>query len=67
MANIRPQNNRRAKGDFVDEIQAMETRAYRLGLIITARALNQAMNAAGWELAGDEMAASLATKGERPA
>ena len=42
---------------LVLELQAMQTRAAACGLHVTRRALNRAMNAAGWEIAGNiEMA-----------
>jgi len=48
------------------DIVRLERRCHALGLIVGARALNQAQNAIGWEMAGDDLAASLAAKGERP-
>ena len=48
------------------EILRIEQRCQALGLIVGARALNQARNAIGWEMAGDDLSASLAAKGERP-
>lgn len=43
------------KGDteekLILDLQAMQTRAHALRMPSTARALNAAMNAAGWELA----------------
>jgi hypothetical protein len=37
--------------NFILDIQAMQGRAHRLGMVATAHALNKAMNDAGWELA----------------
>ena len=35
---------------LINDIQALESRAYRLNMIETAHALNKAKNTAGWEL-----------------
>lgn len=51
---------------IVAEIQALETRAHQFGLHVTGRALNQAKNACGWEVAGDTLMAGKAALGERP-
>lgn len=58
--------NRAAWLALVQEIEEMERRADRLGLIVTARALNNAKNAAGWEMVGDRLAAGKAARGVRP-
>lgn len=50
---------------LVLDIQAMQSRAHRLGLPITARALNNAMNASGWEQAGDFLQAAKAAVADR--
>lgn len=39
---------------FVVELQEMQTRAFALGLPVTAKMLNDAMNSAGWEKAQDK-------------
>ena len=38
---------------LVGDIQALESRAHRLGVHVSAHALNRAKNALGWEMAGD--------------
>ena len=48
-----PQIKRDDADKLVLELQAMQTRARACGLYVTARGLNRAMNAAGWEIAGD--------------
>ena len=35
------------------DLQALQSRAHRIGMVLTAHALNEAMNKAGWELAED--------------
>lgn len=50
---------------LVLDIQALQMRAHKLGLHITGRAINNAMNVCGWEQAGDADAASKAMHGER--
>lgn len=49
---------------LVNDIQALESRAHRLGLSYTARGLNRAKNAAGWELAGENQHAARSVRGE---
>lgn len=44
--------------NFILDIQALESRAHRLGMVETAHALNAAKNKAGWELAGQIETAS---------
>lgn len=51
---------------LINEIQDLEHRAHSIGLHVTARALNNAKNAAGWEIAGDVLAAGKAARGVRP-
>lgn len=58
--------NRAAQQMLVQEIEELEQRAFRLGLHVTARALNQAKNALGWEMAGNILAAGKASRGQRP-
>lgn len=42
---------------FITDLQALEWRAGRLGLYVTHRAINSAVQAAGWEKAGDPVTA----------
>lgn len=58
--------NRAAHQMLVQEIGELEQRAHRLGMLVTARALNQAKNALGWEMAGNVLAAGKAARGSRP-
>lgn len=48
------------------EIDAIERHCHDLGFTITAAALNNAKNAAGWEASGDLTSAAKAARGERP-
>lgn len=48
------------------DITQLELRAHKLGLHATARALNNAKNATGWEMAGDVITAAKAGRGQRP-
>lgn len=50
---------------LTEDIEELEQRAYNLGLIVTARALNNAKNTSGWERAGNLKKAGLTSKGER--
>lgn len=50
---------------IVDELQTLETRAHQAGLTVTGHAINNAKNAAGWELAGNVEMAGKASRGER--
>jgi hypothetical protein len=54
-----------AKVMLMQQISEMESHAHALGMIITARGLNNAKNACGWEIAGNTDAADKATRGER--
>lgn len=49
-----------------EQLDTMEGDARRAGLFVTARALNNAKNAAGWEASGDVLAAGAAARGDRP-
>lgn len=49
---------------LVLELQSMQTRAAACGLHVTRRALNRAMNAAGWEIAGNIEKAAEAMQGD---
>lgn len=51
--------------EIINELQALETRAHSAGLTVTGSAINNAKNAAGWELAGDVVMAGKASRGER--
>ncbi len=53
------------RDNLLDEIQACEDRAHKLGLHVTGHALNRAKNALGWELAGDIEKAGKASRDER--
>ena len=48
---------------LVAAIQAAESAAQQCGLMVAARALNRAKNAAGWEMAGDLDRAAEALEG----
>lgn len=50
---------------IISGLQMLQTKAQDAGLTITRHALNNAMNAAGWELAGNVDRAAKAAKGER--
>jgi len=58
--------NRAGQQVLCQEIEELEQRAGRLGMHVTARALNQAKNALGWEMTGDILAAGKASRGQRP-
>lgn len=49
--------------ELILEIDALERKANSLGLYPAARALNNAKNAAGWQLAGNLEKANDASKG----
>lgn len=51
---------------LTQDIEELEQRARCLGLTLTARGLNQAKNACGWERTGNSTAAAMALKGETP-
>jgi hypothetical protein len=51
---------------LIEQIQALETEAHRIGLHTTGHALNNAKNAGGWEFAGNVEEAARASKGIRP-
>lgn len=51
--------------DLIQLIQAAETQAMRDSFPITARTLNQAKNALGWEMSGNITLADLARIGKR--
>lgn len=50
---------------LVNDIQALESRAHRLGLQVAGHTLNRAKNAVGWEMAGDVVQAGLAANSTR--
>lgn len=56
-----------AAQQLIGEIESLEREANRIGALVTARALKQAKNALGWEVAGNILAAGKAAKGIRPA
>lgn len=49
---------------LIADIEALEQRAHKLGMTLTAQALNRAKNATGWSLAGDPDKAAAAMRGE---
>lgn len=55
----------RSGQELIQHIQALEDAAMRNGFPITSRALNQAKNAIGWELAGSIAMADQARAGKR--
>jgi hypothetical protein len=65
-ASDKAEINRAAQEMLGLEIEELEQRAHRLGMRVTARALNQAKNALGWERAGNILAAGKAARGGRP-
>lgn len=67
MAKVINSGDRNACHILLSDIQALESRAHRLGMTVTGHALNNAKNAAGWELAGETEFAGMASRGERPA
>ncbi|HEX5244078.1 MAG TPA: hypothetical protein VFW23_12510 [Tepidisphaeraceae bacterium] len=58
--------NRAACDNLLRDLQDIQSRAHRLGMHVTAHALNRAMNALGWEIAGDVEKAGKASRDERP-
>lgn len=74
MANAKPRKlskadklalNRAGQQNLVQDIQEIEDRAHRLGMHVTAHALNRAKNALGWEMVGDPVKAGKAARDER--
>lgn len=51
--------------EIINALQALEMRAHSARLTVTGHAINNAKNAAGWELAGDVVMAGKASRGER--
>lgn len=54
--------NRAEADEIVLELQALRSRAHDCGLHVTAHTLHRAMNAAGWEIAGDIEQAGAASR-----
>lgn len=52
--------------NMIQDVEELEQRAHHLGMHVTARALNNAKNALGWEMAGDLISAGKAAEGKRP-
>lgn len=50
---------------IIADIQALEDRAHKLGMTITAQTLNRAGNVAGWWLSGNQDMEIKAQSGER--
>lgn len=50
---------------LIAQIETLEHQAHRLRMTVTAHALNNAKNSAGWECAGNILAAGMASRGER--
>lgn len=65
MTKVIDERDRSACKVLLGDIQALENRAHRLGMTITGLALNNAKNAAGWEMAGETTLAGNAARGER--
>lgn len=59
------QANRAARQMLLQAIQELELHAHGIGMTITGRVLNNAKNAAVWELAGNTDMAAKAARGER--
>lgn len=57
-------SSRELQLDLLREIEACEQRAHKCGMLVTARALNRAKNALGWEIAGDIEQAGKAGRDE---
>lgn len=55
-----------AQRQLIQEIEEIEQRAHRLGMHVTAGALNRAKNALGWETIGDVKRAGEAARDQRP-
>lgn len=51
--------------EIINALQALEMRAHSAALTVTGHAINNAKNAAGWELAGHVVMAGKASRGER--
>ena len=45
------------------DLQDIEDRAHREGMTLTAKGINRAKNAAGWEITGDSDSARKALRG----
>lgn len=58
-------SSRELLNNLLTEIEACEHRAHKCGVHVTARALNRAKNALGWEIAGDVENADRASRDER--
>ena len=54
--------NRDEADKIVLELQTLRSRAHGCGLHVTAHTLHRAMNAAGWEIAGDVEQAGVASR-----
>lgn len=48
------------------DLESLEQRAHRLGMTLTAQAINRAKNVAGWQAADNDEAAAQAMSGEHP-
>lgn len=57
-------STRELQTNLLREIEACEHRAHNCGMLVTARALNRAKNALGWEIAGDIEQAAKASRDE---
>lgn len=51
---------------IVAALQSLQDRAHKAGLTMIAHGINNAINCAGWAMAGDIELAGLAARGERP-
>ena len=50
---------------IVAKLQELEQQAHHAGLTVTGLAINNALNACGWEQAGEIVMAGKAARGER--
>lgn len=68
-AAMRQRQERREREPFVRlamDLIAIQKRAHDMGLHVTARAINQAVSASGWESSGDTVKAAACARGEHP-
>jgi hypothetical protein len=56
----------RACWEISHALVELQTKAHDAGLTITGHAINNALNAVGWEAAGKVLAAAGAARGKRP-
>lgn len=51
------------RAQLLSELEKLEQNAHRCGMLITARGINRAKNAAGWEIAGKPLRAARSIEG----